>query len=159
MLMAGILSLIQFQYGRDLRRYSIGPFDLDDLVQIMLEYCCHALLTLCYGSGYWLSIYSIYCLKFRLHGQLIPCLLASILCQVNVPVELTLYQRFRLFVGLDVPTDLAKDMWQIVTGIIFALVTITDLVFMKAANNDENVGVEQNVDNARDEDDDQAQAG
>lgn len=74
-------------------------------------------------------------------------------------MELTLYQRFRLFVGLDVPTDLAKDMWQIVTGIIFALVTITDLVFMKAANNDENVGVEQNVDNARDEDDDQAQAG
>ena len=99
-------------------------------------------MTVIYGSGYWLSIMTIYSLKFKMYYHLIPTLVVAVASQVYVVRELTLYERMLVFFGFQDPLT-PHDFGQAIVGLLYSIATITDLVWLKSRNvPDADVGVD-----------------
>ena len=90
-------------------------------------------MTVIYGSGYWLSIMTIYSLKFKMYYHLIPTLVVAVASQIYVVRELTLYERMLVFFGFQDPLT-PHDFGQAIVGLFYSIATITDLIWLKSRN-------------------------
>ena len=107
---------------------TVGPFDLDDCLEVIVEYAVLMFMTLIYGSDLWIMIGVCYNLRNQKYTNLSFALVLVLLKKVYVVKrKLGWLARILIFLGIWHDVDPLADSVQLALGFFVMLYAIFDL--------------------------------
>ena len=108
-----VLALIKTKLSINGYHYKCGPFDLDDVLEVVIEYLTYLLATIILGSSFWMTIHIIYGLFFQKYLILGVALIICYVSKVKIVKEANLFRRILMSFGFVEEINPYMELFQV----------------------------------------------
>ena len=127
LMIAVILALIKTKNNYCGIKMKIGPTDVDDILELLIEYLVYVVVTLMMGSQFWISCGIVYSLSTQKYVSLGCCLVLCWISKIKIVRELNLMTRILISCGLVNEVTPITELLQAFLGLGLLLFFIMDL--------------------------------